>query len=275
MSEIKKKVDRTSVPVNPSQAFMDKVQEICEFRHANKLSTNKAVGHFFKYPNEINKFGKACREVPISFYGNPDSPEFDISLNPLNTKRERPDIRPPDSLPWKIQDGQVWLQSQWDNKWYPENFEIYKKTVSKIQKVKIQDSDPTNYKTFKDKKNKSSRYAGLPNIKRAFHEMPYTKEMEKEWLKCRDDILYFAENYCYITHIDYGTIKVQLRDYQKDMLKLMHENRLQINNLSRQLGKCSQKNTYINIRNKTTGQIQKITIGEFHELQKSRKPKQV
>lgn len=63
--------------------------------------------------------------------------------------------------------------------------------------------------------------------------------MLMEWVKCRDDIVYFAETYCAITHIDYGTIKVQLRDYQREMLIEMHKNRMVACNLSRQLGKTT------------------------------------
>ncbi|MBQ0741305.1 terminase family protein, partial [Aquimarina celericrescens] len=48
-----------------------------------------------------------------------------------------------------------------------------------------------------------------------------------------------AETYCAITHIDYGTIKVQLRDYQREMLIEMHKNRMVACNLSRQLGKTT------------------------------------
>ncbi len=79
----------------------------------------------------------------------------------------------------------------------------------------------------------------LKNLRRANIKTQYTPEMIAEWKRCRKDIVYFAETYCAITHIDYGTIKVQLRDYQKDMLKIMHENRMSAHKLSRQLGKTT------------------------------------
>lgn len=69
--------------------------------------------------------------------------------------------------------------------------------------------------------------------------MEWTREMVQEWKRCRDDIVYFAENYCYITHVDEGTIRISLRDYQKRMLRAVAENRLSINLLSRQLGKST------------------------------------
>ncbi|QXN69020.1 putative DNA packaging enzyme large subunit [Escherichia phage vB_EcoM_Skers] len=100
-------------------------------------------------------------------------------------------------------------------------------------------TDPTNYKFFKDSDNIRTRYMRLKNLRRANIKTQYTPEMIAEWKRCRKDIVYFAETYCAITHIDYGTIKVQLRDYQKDMLKIMHENRMSAHKLSRQLGKTT------------------------------------
>lgn len=158
-----------------------------------------------------------------------------------------------------------WFKSQHDNKWYPQKFDTYL-DYNKIQKFDLQGNDPSQYQTFKDKFNKRSRYNGLPNIKRANIQINWSQQMLDEWVRCRDDIIYFAQNYCSIVHIDYGVIKVQLRDYQKDMLEVMFDNRMSIHNLSRQLGKCLTSDTCINIRNKYTGVIKQITIGEFHEL---------
>lgn len=147
-------------------------------------------------------------------------------------------IKNPDTLETKIEDGIKFIKSQWDDKWYPEKFSDYLK-INKIRKVNIQSTKPEEFKTFKDKDNKRSRYMGLPNLKRANIKTGWTREMIEEWKKCRDNILYFAEKYCAITHIDYGTIAVQLRDYQKDMLEIMDNNRMTVCNLSRQLGKTT------------------------------------
>ncbi|AZV01288.1 terminase large subunit [Shigella phage vB_SdyM_006] len=153
--------------------------------------------------------------------------------HPLNEE-----IKNPDTLETKIEDGIKFIKSQWDDKWYPEKFSDYLK-IHKIRKVNIQSTKPEEFKTFKDKDNKRSRYMGLPNLKRANIKTGWTIEMIQEWKKCRDNILYFAEKYCAITHIDYGTIAVQLRDYQKDMLDIMDNNRMTVCNLSRQLGKTT------------------------------------
>ncbi|ULA52406.1 terminase large subunit [Enterobacter phage vB-EclM_KMB19] len=157
--------------------------------------------------------------------------------HPLN-EGQKIIIRPPGSLEKKVEDGITFFKSQWDEKWYPEKFEDYLR-IHQIVKIRLQGEDPTNFGTFKDKNNKRSRYMGLPNLKRANIKTNWTREMVQEWKKCRDDIVYFAEKYCAITHIDYGTIKVQLRDYQRDMLRIMSSKRMTCCNLSRQLGKTT------------------------------------
>lgn len=147
-------------------------------------------------------------------------------------------IRPPGSLETKVEDGIHWIKSQWDGKWYPEKFDEYLK-INKIVKIPSNADKPELFQTFKDKNNPRTRYNAFPNLKRANIKIKWTKEMVHEWKKCRDNIVYFAETYCAITHIDYGTIKVQLRDYQRDMLEIMHKKRMTVCNLSRQLGKTT------------------------------------
>lgn len=147
-------------------------------------------------------------------------------------------IKHPLMLDTKVEDGVKYFKSQWDNKWYPEHFKEYTRQNPLIR-INLQATVPENYRTYKDKQNRRSRYMGLPNLKRANINIKWTQEMVDEWMHCRDDILYFAETYCAITHIDHGVIKVQLRDYQKDMLEIMAGNRLSVSKLSRQLGKTT------------------------------------
>lgn len=170
-----------------------------------------------------------------------------------------------DEIPFEMRLGAKWFKSQHDQKWYPEKFDEYLE-YNAPRKFNIQGTDPSDFRHFKDKFNKKSRYLGLPHLKRANVQIQWTQEMLEEWTRCRDDIIYFAENYCSIVHIDYGIIKVQLRDYQKDMLKIMFDSRMSQHNLSRQLGKCVKHTTLINIRNKKTGKVETISIGEFHQI---------
>lgn len=140
--------------------------------------------------------------------------------------------------------NEIYRKSQHDNRWYPENFDVYSQ-LNRIQKMNLQGKNPSDFKTYKDRFGKKSRYLGLPNLKRANVPTKWTKEMVDEWVKCRDDIIYFAENYCAITHIDWGIIKVQLRDYQIDMLNIFSKNRLSMANLPRQLGKTTATAIYL------------------------------
>lgn len=165
--------------------------------------------------------------------------EMEPTIDPSKESDHPIGLMHPDYLKKKIDEfGVEWTQSEHDKKWYPTKFSDYLK-INGIQKVDIQAKDSSNFATYKNKGNKKTRYNGNPNLKRAYIQNKWTQQMLMEWVKCRDDIVYFAETYCAITHIDYGTIKVQLRDYQKEMLIEMHKNRMVACNLSRQLGKTT------------------------------------
>ena len=64
-----------------------------------------------------------------------------------------------------------------------------------------------------------------------------TQEEIKEWLKCKNDILYFAEKYCKLMTPE-GIKNIKLRDYQKNYLQHLEKNRLSIYLSCRQSGKC-------------------------------------
>tara|TARA_R110001592_G_scaffold177358_2_gene417641 strand:+ start:97 stop:1008 length:912 start_codon:yes stop_codon:yes gene_type:complete len=58
-----------------------------------------------------------------------------------------------------------------------------------------------------------------PGLRSQGEKIEYTPDTMAEWLRCKEDILYFAEKYFYIISIDEGSILIPLRDYQKRMLK--------------------------------------------------------
>lgn len=64
-----------------------------------------------------------------------------------------------------------------------------------------------------------------------------TEDEVKEWIKCKNDILYFAEKYCKLMTPE-GIQNIELRDYQKKYLKHLEDNRLSIYLACRQCGKC-------------------------------------
>lgn len=139
-----------------------------------------------------------------------------------------------------------WVRSEHDKKYYPPTFDEYEQVVlgfdprnPRAMKLPIQYSNPVDFYYYKDRNNTKTHYKDKPNIKRANVNNEWTFDMIGEWERCRDDIIYFAEKYGSIVHIDYGLIRISLRDYQKDMLDIMTKNRMSIHCLSRQLGKSS------------------------------------
>ena len=65
-----------------------------------------------------------------------------------------------------------------------------------------------------------------------------TEEEISEWIKCKNDILYFAEKYCKLMTPE-GVRHIQLRDYQKKYLRHLEKNRLSIYLSCRQSGKTT------------------------------------
>jgi len=86
---------------------------------------------------------------------------------------------------------------------------------------------------------KKHSYMGNPNLPTANATFEYTPEMVVEIQKCKDDILYFAENYFFIIEPDLGKIKIPLLPYQKRLLNAFRDNRFNIVNSSRQSGKTT------------------------------------
>jgi hypothetical protein len=94
----------------------------------------------------------------------------------------------------------------------------------------------------------------LKNIDNPFHEkviglrksgLPFkmSKEEIDEYIRCKMDIHYFAENYCWIKGEKGEPVKIKLRDYQSEILDNFFNNRYNILMASRQTGKCFSFNT--------------------------------
>lgn len=111
-------------------------------------------------------------------------------------------------------------------------------------------------------------YLGNPLVKRAHVKMDMRPEHLVELIKCRENPIYFAENYCRIISVDEGIVPFKLYKFQKRMIKQYFENRFSLTVTARQMGKCVQKDSTISIRNKTTGAIYDIPIGVFYEWQR-------
>ena len=81
-------------------------------------------------------------------------------------------------------------------------------------------------------------------VRRAGLSFGITVEEFNEYMKCSEDIHYFAEKYCKIKREDGSIGPIILRDYQKKILDLFKNNRV-ILCASRQSGKCIHFNTEI------------------------------
>ena len=64
-----------------------------------------------------------------------------------------------------------------------------------------------------------------------------TPEEIQEWLRCKNDIIYFVEKYCKLMTPE-GIRNVKLRDYQENYLRHLMDHRLSIYLACRQCGKC-------------------------------------
>ena len=94
------------------------------------------------------------------------------------------------------------------------------------------------------------------------------KEIYKKVYDPINGILFFAENCCYVNRN--GIQHYEPFDYQREMLFNLRNYSSVISLWSRQNGKCLEKSAKIKIRNKTTGNIEEITIEDFFELIKNK-----
>lgn len=85
--------------------------------------------------------------------------------------------------------------------------------------------------------SEETSYHGNPNLKSIGHKHDFTKEQIKELLKCKDDPIYFIENYCQIVTLDKGLQPFKLYDCQKKKVDFIMNNRQTILMEGRQQGK--------------------------------------
>ena len=108
-------------------------------------------------------------------------------------------------------------------------------------------------------------YRGSKNIPVAGAQYEFTADMVSELVKCKDDIIYFAENFFYIINLDRGKVKIELYEAQRRVLRTFVRERMACVLSSRQVGKCFSSNTLLQIRCKSTGEIKNITAEELFE----------
>ena len=88
-------------------------------------------------------------------------------------------------------------------------------------------------------------YLGNPLLKKANVPHDWTKEQIQEYLKCKDDPVYFALNYVKIVSVDEGLIPFRMYEFQKELVNRFHNNRFNIAKLPRQTGKSTVVVSYL------------------------------
>ena len=88
-------------------------------------------------------------------------------------------------------------------------------------------------------------YLGNPNLKKVNTPVEFTKEQILEYQKCEKDPLYFMENYMKIVSLDEGLVPFKMYDFQKHIVRTIHDNRFTICKLPRQSGKSTTTVSYL------------------------------
>ena len=88
-------------------------------------------------------------------------------------------------------------------------------------------------------------YLGNPNLKKANTPHEFTEEQVIEFIKCKNDPVYFAKNYIKIVSLDEGLTQFHPYDFQEKLIQNFHENRFNICKMPRQTGKSTTSVSYL------------------------------
>ena len=93
--------------------------------------------------------------------------------------------------------------------------------------------------------NPQESYLGNPNVKRDGVVQEWDKDTVKEYAKCMNNPIYFAEQYCKVISLDKGLVPFELYPYQRKMFKQFQENRFNVVLACRQSGKSISACAYL------------------------------
>ena len=88
-------------------------------------------------------------------------------------------------------------------------------------------------------------YLGNPNLKKANTPIEFTQEQVLEFVKCKDDPVYFANNYIKIVSLDEGLTQFHPYHFQEKLINNFHSNRFNICKMPRQTGKSTTVVSYL------------------------------
>ena len=88
-------------------------------------------------------------------------------------------------------------------------------------------------------------YLGNPNLKKANTQIEFTEENIREFMKCKEDPVYFANNYIKIVSLDEGLTQFHPYHFQEKLINNFHNNRFNICKMPRQTGKSTTVVSYL------------------------------
>ena len=91
----------------------------------------------------------------------------------------------------------------------------------------------------------SDVYLGNPLLKKANTPIEFTEEQIIEFLKCKQDPVYFANNYIKIVSLDEGLTQFHPYHFQEKLINNFHNNRFNICKMPRQTGKSTTVVSYL------------------------------
>jgi len=91
----------------------------------------------------------------------------------------------------------------------------------------------------------SDVYLGNPLLKKANTPIEFTQEQILEFVKCKEDPVYFAKNYVQIVTLDHGLQPFKMYAFQEKLINNFHNNRFNICKMPRQTGKSTTVVSYL------------------------------
>ena len=91
----------------------------------------------------------------------------------------------------------------------------------------------------------SEQYLGNPNLKKANQSISWTKDQILEFVRCKEDPVYFARRYIKIVSLDEGLVPFNMYEFQEKLIRNFHENRFNICKMPRQTGKSTTCVSYL------------------------------
>jgi len=92
---------------------------------------------------------------------------------------------------------------------------------------------------------KSDIYLGNPNLKKANTQQEFSEEDIVEFVRCKDDPVYFTEKYIKIVNVDEGLVGFDMYKFQKKLIRNFHKHRFNICKMPRQTGKSTTVVSYL------------------------------